>query len=148
MSKYTITHACGHVKIHQIYGTDSKGERGRKAEWLSRCICEDCYKAEQEAKRAVENAQNAEKNAESGFPALTGTEKQVAWAETIRANQAKELLDFLGQFEENAHLAPKEAEIGKELITQLLQRSSAAEWIDSRDVRYDRWLMSEIEARL
>lgn len=149
MAKYTVTHICGHTKIHQIYGTNSNGERDHKIEWLKGCLCDECYKAEQAAKRAEANAKNAEKNAEAGLPALTGTEKQVAWAETIRASQAEELNKLLKKIEENARANPKAAEIGKMIIAEVLQRSAATDWIDSRNAVYDgQWAMTNIKKRL
>lgn len=76
--KYEITHSCGHTKVHDIIGKRDKREWriGR----LESEICADCL-AEEHAK---ENARNAQKNAEAGLPELTGTPKQIAWAETIR----------------------------------------------------------------
>ena len=44
MSKYTITHACGHEEVHNIVGTNVHGERDKKAEWLSTRLCYECYK--------------------------------------------------------------------------------------------------------
>lgn len=78
MSKYTVEHSCGHSEDHQIYGKVS--ERDGKAEWLAGRLCGDCYRA---AKRADETAKAAE--ASVGLPALTGSDKQVAWATKIRA---------------------------------------------------------------
>lgn len=43
-------------------------------------LCKAC----QDKKNAAENAAAAERNAAVGLPALLGSEKQVAWAETIR----------------------------------------------------------------
>lgn len=76
--KYEVTHSCGHTKVHDIIGKRDKREWriGR----LESEICVDCL-AEEHAK---ENARNAQKNAEAGLPELTGTPKQIAWAETIR----------------------------------------------------------------
>lgn len=51
--------------------------------------CPACYRAEKEKeraeKRAEDDAKAAKINASVQFPALTGTPKQIAWAEKIRA---------------------------------------------------------------
>ena len=49
-------------------------------------ICRDCEKANWEAKKDAENKAAAEATIEMGLPALTGSEKQIAWANTIRMN--------------------------------------------------------------
>lgn len=84
MSKYHITHSCGHSRTYNICGTDVHGERGRKAKWYASQPCPDC-------RRAEENAAAAQSNREKGLPQLEGSPKQIAWAETIRcaAVQAK-----------------------------------------------------------
>lgn len=80
MAKYTITYKCGHTGTVDIVGTNAHGERERKAEWYGNQLCADCYKAQKEAE--------AEKTS-AGYPELKGSEKQVAWAKTIRANLIK-----------------------------------------------------------
>jgi len=65
----------------------NRREAGRKAEWHASQghICESC----RQKRQAQENAAAAAHNAEQGLPELTGTEKQIAWAETIR----REMID-------------------------------------------------------
>lgn len=46
MGKETITHSCGHEQVHQLYGKHS--DRDRKAEWLSRQLCTDCWRQEKD----------------------------------------------------------------------------------------------------
>jgi len=89
MSKYTITRKCGHEEVINIVGKVS--ERDRKAEWEEGRLCYDCWKAEQAAERAAESNAAAEEAKAEGLPRLEGSEKQIAWAETIRA---KMLLDL------------------------------------------------------
>ncbi|MBW7903136.1 MAG: hypothetical protein H3C26_16785 [Rhodocyclaceae bacterium] len=60
----------------------NRSEADRRAAWhqAQRHICADC-----EAKnRATQSSAAAAINTEAGLPALTGSERQVAWAETIR----------------------------------------------------------------
>lgn len=91
MAKYQITHACGHVVEHQIFGSNSKGQRDNKREWLAGQVCTECYKAEQAAKHAESNAQSAAANKAANLPELSGSVKQVAWAESIRAEKVAAL---------------------------------------------------------
>ena len=65
MSKYTITHACGHEETVQLYGPTK--DRDRKAAWMEEQDCPECRaKARAEAAKAK---------------GLTeGTDKQIAWA--------------------------------------------------------------------
>lgn len=64
----------------------------RKAAWAEDqgYICSEC----QDKKRLEENKKAAEQNATLGLPELTGTEKQILWAEKIRSDKLA-LLDSL-----------------------------------------------------
>ena len=55
--------------------------------------CKECEKARLSAMHEEENAKAAEAAAEMGYPELIGTEKQVAWANTIREKAISELRD-------------------------------------------------------
>lgn len=83
MANYAITHTCGHTTTHNIVGTDARGERGQKAEWLASQPCVECARAAKAAehKAAAEEAAAAT----ADMVALKGSDKQVAWAMTIRA---------------------------------------------------------------
>lgn len=82
MAKYTITHTCGCQETVQLFGKEC--ERQRKIDFLETLPCVDCQrKAEREA---------AEKSATAlALPGLVGSDKQVAWALTIRNGAIKEL---------------------------------------------------------
>jgi len=139
MAKYTIKHICGHTQVHQIYGTNSHGERDRKQAWLATCLCEDCYKAQQQAERDAKNAESAKANAEAHLPTLTGTPKQIAWAGTIRAEKIKKLNEILERIEAlkaKRTLTEIELEQDKKLqafVAAYKNEDSAARWIDLRD---------------
>ena len=62
----------------------NRAEADRKAAWHESVgtFCDTC----QEKKNAAENTASADANAAAGLPSLKGSEKQVAWAETIRRN--------------------------------------------------------------
>jgi len=116
MAWENITHCCGHVVRHQIYGKVS--ERENKASWLAEKPCTECWKAEQEAKRAEENARALGQAKILELPELTGTPKQVAWATTIRAKALEGLEKELAK----PNLAPQIVAV----------ETSAKWWIENR----------------
>lgn len=87
MAQYEVEHICGHKQTHALFGP----HRGRqsKIEWLEGTDCYDCYRAAKAAKHAAEAVVATATAQEYDMPALTGSEKQVPWAETIRVNWLK-----------------------------------------------------------
>lgn len=77
MGKYTIKHVCGHDENVQLFGKMSY--RDHMETWLSSKPCPACR-----AKIAEEKIRDITGGEE--MPKLTGSEKQVAWASTIRAD--------------------------------------------------------------
>ena len=93
MAKYTIPHSCGHSETVQLYGKHT--DRSRYMDNAERRQCRDCY-----------NASLVAKTADMGLPALTGSDKQVAWAETIRAKEtARYWIDRRDMFARQTWLA-------------------------------------------
>lgn len=82
MAKYSVDHTCGHSQTHELLGPHK--ERDRKLAWLETTVCSDCCHAKREADHAAAATLAAEENQAAGLPALIGSEKQVAWAESIR----------------------------------------------------------------
>lgn len=84
MAWYYGTYSCGHEGRTNIVGPT------KNRQWISdrhfEKMCPECYAKYLEEQRAKENAEAAEKAAEMELPELQGTEKQVAWANTIRQN--------------------------------------------------------------
>lgn len=74
--QYPVNHTCGHTVVHQIYGGSKNGNE--RSAWLATKPCLDCSR--DAATNAAINA-----NAAAGMSPLAGSEKQVAWAESIRA---------------------------------------------------------------
>ena len=110
MSKYEIKHICGHTSTKNISDDNS-------AEWYASRPCWECVKAEATAK--------AKSEAEAkGLPALAGSPKQIAWAETIRA----EIIEDLERSIAGAVLS----DAGKEAIAMLRGVAGAKWWIDNR----------------
>ena len=93
MAWNTINHSCGHVTSVQLYGKMT--EREKRVSWLETTLCPDCYKAEKEKERAIELELAKEKAEKESLPELKGSEKQIAWAESIR----RTAIDKIGQKE-------------------------------------------------
>jgi len=91
MAKYNVEYVCGHEAVVQLYGKNS--EREKKLNWMAKNLCPDCWKKENERIKMEHNVACAEINAQAGLPALEGSEKQIAWAESIRKDAIARLFD-------------------------------------------------------
>lgn len=133
MAKYDITYSCGHSDTIQLYGK-TKDREWKLASEESK-LCPDCWKKHIEEERARENAEAAEANQAAGLPTLEGTEKQIAWAETIR----KQILDALeksviGRVDpEKVKDNPENFERFKKSVELLKRHTDASWWIDNRN---------------
>ncbi len=116
MAKYDVTYSCGHTGVVSLIGKNE--ERERKLQWYHDCgLCPDCYAA----KLAKENEIAEAKAEEQGLPKLTGSEKQVSWANSIRQNIIEK--------SESVSLNEK----GKDFMKYILEtETSASRWIDLR----------------
>lgn len=121
MAQYGITHSCGHTATHQIYGTNSHGERERKAAWLKNQDCSECWKATQAAEIATANA---------ALPTLTGSEKQVSWAHKIRAEFVAGVESLIATVPASQQATAREQ--AEPLTAKVLTRIDAKWWIDHR----------------
>jgi hypothetical protein len=76
----------------------NRADADRLAEYRTEqeSLCHDCWTLQRDEERAASAQQAAETAAQAGLPVLQGTEKQIAWAETIRANVMKTLDAALG----------------------------------------------------
>ena len=133
MAKREITMACGHAEVHNI-GGPVKG-RDRKAEWIAdNRVCAECYKAEQDAKRKANNVAAATAAKAEGRPELVGSDKQVAWAETIREGVWVMLAEV---HELVSAQMPEGDEAGAKIIgvvERMQAETDAATWINNRDM--------------
>jgi hypothetical protein len=128
MAKYYITFSCGHTGTIDLVGKGS--ERERKLSWYqSGGVCSECFKAQREADKIVKEQQKQEENGSAaanaeamGLSALTGTEKQIAWATTIRQNFVDKVL------------MSKPTVKGMKIFNYIIDNAiKASEWIDTRD---------------
>jgi len=111
-----IIHACGHEQGHYLTGFDSQQER--KARWLKTTSCRDCFVAEKRAEEAAAAALSSAAISHLDLPLLTGTDRQISWASTIRTKRLAALANPNGDADCNA----------------CLRVTDAKWWIDCRDL--------------
>jgi len=126
MAQYEVQFSCGHTEIVQLYGPYKA--RQAKIDWMrARGLCPACRAAERERK----NQEAAAANTAAGLPPLTGTPKQVSWAESIRA----EILS--GEDEVRARIAAPNAPAdqvawAEKALERIRNQTSAAWWVEHR----------------
>lgn len=123
MSLYDIKRRCGHTDEINIQGTNVRGQREWRAAKLAEDDCFACVRAAKQRRYDILNAQAAEVAAAEGWPALTGSDKQTAWARDIRGMMIAELA---AQITDERKL--------KIYITAALLSTDARWWIDRRDL--------------
>ena len=105
-------------------------------------LCYDCYKKLKEEEKAKASAEAAEKAAKEGLPKLEGTEKQVAWAETIR----QELFSCFEKIGEENTYGIRKNKILYDRFIETVRNETRAKWfIDNRDSFHFIFITSFIE---
>lgn len=100
MAKYQVNFTCGHTETVQLFGKHT--ERERWIEWAERNkVCPECYEKQKEETRQEATKQAAAEAIENGLPSLTGSEKQIAWAERIRVEKISKIEESLAQLDSN-----------------------------------------------
>ena len=89
MPWYDGTYSCGHEGTVNITGPSK--DRQRKADYIFSGLCPECYKKQLEKEKEEKDIEAARKAKEMDLPELSGTEKQVAWANTLRMSQIEKL---------------------------------------------------------
>jgi hypothetical protein len=118
--KYYVDHTCGHKVEHLLFGPTK--DRDRKLEWLATQPCIDCKK-ESDLRAAQDVAD------QNGLPKLTGSEKQVAWAEKLRAQVWQSLQEL-----EKREAKPEES---TDWIEWLFSHAEAKWWIETPKRQFD-----------
>ena len=113
-----ITHACGHEQIHYLSGFASQQER--RARWLETTKCRTCFVATKQTEQAEAAVRDGAAIAHLDLPLLTGSDRQVAWATTLRASR---LCAFIA--------TPATEGNGHKVCTHV---TDAKWWIDHRDL--------------
>ena len=125
MARFTVQcDTCGSDMDFFTFGGNSRDRQWRADHFKHEC--DEC----KQKRIALENAKNAEKNREEGLPALTGSEKQIAWAETIRATfiegastLVQRLEKFYPLFNEEKKVSDKtEIKVARKVLRQLKMR--------------------------
>lgn len=133
MAKYNVKFSCGHTEEIQLFGKGA--DRQRKITWLEEHgECSSCYKARLAAAHAAETAAAAAKAEEEKLPELTGSEKQVNWAISIRAKKMADLDKMLTGANDTDH--NRTAIQAAKLV--LLRQTQSKFWIDNRNVAANR----------
>lgn len=145
MAKYHITHACGCTITHQLCGPTK--DRARKESWLESQPCRECER------KAINEASAARAEA-AGLPALEGSEKQVAWATTIRDKALPEMAKL--KLKGHPKLSDAaQAEVADAIIlitTEIERQTDASWWIEHRaemsaDFTIQTWIGKQMVAR-
>jgi hypothetical protein len=141
MAKYGVTHSCGHKQTHQLFGKHK--DRERKLEWLATTLCSECYQAKLIEDRDESTKRCHEWAREEGLPVLLGTERQIAWAESLRAcmlNKARTAAEGIGERVQQ-HPAADTPEVKTavaallDALTWLSMQDHAKFWIDNRNTQ-------------
>lgn len=129
MAKATFTYKCarcgGTFEISRKFG--SRKEADQWEAWAEDSSpyneCPECFRLRKQQERKAADIAAAEKSKGEGFPDLTGSEKQIAWASKIRQ-------DFIDEYFPWDKLTDE----GREFMIRFLnENNSARYWIDNRD---------------
>lgn len=148
MAWYEITYKCGHSGREQIYGP-TKLRQGR-ADWIGEHkVCPECYveqcqreREERQAEYARQSAADAEAAHEACLPELTGTPKQIAWAQSLRMRMLDQLdAKLAALLSESESLGDEDRRIAgifrDEFSPWLRGQTSSKWWIDHREQSLD-----------
>ena len=118
MAKYEISHTCGHTRTVELFGKYE--DRERKIEWLETQECPECAKAR-------EARQSEEIESELGLKPLAGSDKQGAWAKSIRDPYLKQFKVMITSIETS------KPEMIEAIYNWLCNKTESKFWIDNRD---------------
>lgn len=142
MAKYNVTRACGHEETVQLIGK-VKDREWRLENVEPNKLCRECWQAEVARQREEANRAAAEAAKELGLPELVGTEKQVAWARTIRQEK---LGDIQRHFAQTARMGDVVSARLQAAACRIQQKTEASYWIDRRNSHYIYLLERECDA--
>ena len=90
-------------------------------------FCEDCKEILRHEKLDAENAEAEKKSKEMNLPSLTGSEKQVAWANTLRLEMIEKMQRVLLRIKPE-----KQPEFARAIDYMAINKTKASWWIDNR----------------
>lgn len=127
------TFKCGCAGNVIVWGDEAQRTKIAKDKFSTR-VCPQCYKRRFEANVAEGEAEAREYAQQNNLPPLSGTEKQVKWAMTIRHKLIQRILAI---YDEGTTEQAK-ADTGMYAVRQkLINRASSKWWIDNREVTDD-----------
>ncbi|NCG67157.1 hypothetical protein GWJ21_04145 [Bacillus coagulans] len=139
MAWHEGVYACGHPGRVQIYGPVKDRDWKEKKEFSK--LCPECWKK----KLAEENQKAVETAKEMGLPELKGTEKQVAWANSIRLEFIEAIDEEVRELERrnpnNKNLEKIKKEFDETKKFMLENKTEAKYYIDHRDFTIKEILM-------
>lgn len=152
MAKYDIKFSCGHTETRDLIGKVK--DRERKIEYFEEHgLCSECWEAEKKRQFEEQNQKASEEAREYGLPELTGSEKQVPWATTLRQKFITDTEKYIGAREERLASGLFAADPARQaqletilrgmraaVEERLLTETSAGYWIDSRAIDTSEWL--------
>jgi len=171
MAKYEVEHTCGHTETHNLTGPHKNREW-----WLENVgpgrLCSDCFETERQKQYAEQSAQAQEAAKSSGLPELTGSPKQIAWAETLRAaflksldgvdelSAARDAFEYhlfegvevvegsqIWKFQYSPEAEQEMRDAGALIKSEPRERSEARWWIDNRNQSGRQYYTQQLEAR-
>lgn len=129
----------------------NRRDTDRYVTWLEQQgrLCSDCYSKSLDTLRAEESAAAALEAESAGLPALSGSLKQIAWAETLRLDRLTAVRDLVtGLAAQDAirvaagHLTDEQRTsrllVCETYIADLVTITDAKRWIDERAGTYSR----------
>jgi hypothetical protein len=141
MAWYYGTYQCKHEGRINIIGPGK--ERQWKIDREFSGLCPECAKIEREKQLRQKNEEAAKASAEMELPELTGSEKQVAWATSLRMDVINKITETFSRLRENGKTylvwnggaGKKKASLeflSDALDFAILSHTDAKFWIDSR----------------
>lgn len=138
MGWQTVTHSCGHTVDHQLYGKHV--DRDNRAHWLATQDCKDCWMAQKQKEKELKNEMAKKENEKLELPKLMGSDKQIAWAETIRNPIIKAALKSKLEYKKEEERTADQINAQNEIVriwenykSKLIAEKSAKWWIENRD---------------
>jgi len=136
MAWYYGTYSCGHEGRVNIIGPTKHREWKKERHFEN--ICEECFKKQKEE----ENEKALEESKEMELPELKGSEKQIAWGQTLRLNMIKSIDSLDAQKMKFINLKLDD----KTIIIDYIIKQTKAEWfIDNRSSLILNWIECNID---
>jgi hypothetical protein len=123
MAKYNVIRRCGHEETVNLIGKNSDRE-WRLENVEPDKLCRECWEAEKIAEREKANEEARQQAIEQELPILTGSEKQIVWAETIRQS-------FLNKMQKMIRQRKPIHPLAMQSVDNITNKSTAKWWIEN-----------------